>query len=79
MMKLLLSTSMDAVLEATRVLGNLSQSKDVRSVIVQNKGETDTHTLCLAGVAIQESDMSLLLRPDSGKYSEQPCKLLPHV
>lgn len=45
MMKLLLSTSMDAVLEATRVLGNLSQSKDVRSVIVQNKGETDTHTV----------------------------------
>lgn len=44
MMKLLLSASMDAVLEAIRVLGNLSQSKDVRSVIVQNKGETDAHT-----------------------------------
>lgn len=42
MLKLLLSASMDAVLEATRVLGNLSQSKDVRSVLVQNKGERDT-------------------------------------
>lgn len=41
MMKLLLSTSMDAVLEATRVFGNLSQSKDVRSVIMQHRGETD--------------------------------------
>ena len=42
MMKLLLSSSMDVVLEATRALGNLSQFKDVRSVIVQNKGKTDT-------------------------------------
>ncbi|TWW68645.1 Armadillo repeat-containing protein 2 [Takifugu flavidus] len=37
MMQLLLSASMDAVLEATRVFGNLSQSKDVRSVIMQHK------------------------------------------
>eukprot|EP00066_Takifugu_rubripes_P021291 XP_011610557.1 PREDICTED: armadillo repeat-containing protein 2 [Takifugu rubripes] len=37
MMELLLSASMDAVLEATRVFGNLSQSKDVRSVIMQHK------------------------------------------
>lgn len=49
MMKLLLSSSMDAVLEATRVFGNLSQSKDVRSVIMQHKGETDA--LFPAGVA----------------------------
>lgn len=48
MLKLLLSTSMAAVLEAARALGNLSQSKDARSVIVQNKGDTDTP--CLAGV-----------------------------
>uniref|UniRef100_A0A667WT37 Armadillo repeat containing 2 n=1 Tax=Myripristis murdjan TaxID=586833 RepID=A0A667WT37_9TELE len=37
MLKLLLSSSMDAVLEATRVYGNLSQSKDVRDFIMQNK------------------------------------------
>ncbi|XP_020488562.2 armadillo repeat-containing protein 2 isoform X1 [Labrus bergylta] len=36
-LKLLLSSSMDAVLEATRVYGNLSQSKDVRDYIMQNK------------------------------------------
>lgn len=41
MMELLLSASVDAVLEATRVFGNLSQSKDVRNVIMQHKGETD--------------------------------------
>ncbi|XP_034554990.1 armadillo repeat-containing protein 2 isoform X2 [Notolabrus celidotus] len=37
MLKLLLSSSMNAVLEATRVYGNLSQSKDVRDFIMQNK------------------------------------------
>lgn len=37
MLKLLLSSSMDAVLEATRVYGNLSQSDDVRDFIMQNK------------------------------------------
>ncbi|KAM3873561.1 armadillo repeat-containing protein 2-like [Diretmus argenteus] len=37
MLKLLLSSSMDAMLEATRVYGNLSQSKDVRDFIMQNK------------------------------------------
>ncbi|XP_067337481.1 armadillo repeat-containing protein 2 isoform X2 [Channa argus] len=35
--KLVLSSSMDAMLEATRVYGNLSQSKDVRDIIMQNK------------------------------------------
>lgn len=38
MLKLVLSSSMDAILEATRVYGNLSQSKDVRDVIMQNRG-----------------------------------------
>ncbi|XP_028997141.1 armadillo repeat-containing protein 2 isoform X2 [Betta splendens] len=37
MLKLVLSSSMDAMLEATRVYGNLSQSKDVRDVIMQNR------------------------------------------
>ncbi|XP_051265763.1 armadillo repeat-containing protein 2 isoform X2 [Dicentrarchus labrax] len=37
MLKLVLSSSMDAMLEATRVFGNLSQSKDVRDFIMQNK------------------------------------------
>ncbi|XP_042359415.1 armadillo repeat-containing protein 2 isoform X2 [Plectropomus leopardus] len=37
MLKLVLSSSMDAVLEATRVYGNLTQSKDVRDFIMQNK------------------------------------------
>nr|XP_020443900.1 armadillo repeat-containing protein 2 [Monopterus albus] len=37
MLKLVLSYSMDAMLEATRVYGNLSQSKDVRDFIMQNK------------------------------------------
>ncbi|XP_070843541.1 armadillo repeat-containing protein 2 [Chaetodon trifascialis] len=36
-LKLMLSSSMDAVLEATRAYGNLSQSKDVRDFIIQNK------------------------------------------
>lgn len=39
MLKLVLSSSMDAVLEATRVYGNLSQSKDVRDFIMQKKGK----------------------------------------
>uniref|UniRef100_A0A671NVK1 Armadillo repeat-containing protein 2-like n=1 Tax=Sinocyclocheilus anshuiensis TaxID=1608454 RepID=A0A671NVK1_9TELE len=38
LLKLLLSSSMDAVLEATRVFGNLSQIKDVRHFIMQHKG-----------------------------------------
>ncbi|XP_023266556.1 armadillo repeat-containing protein 2 [Seriola lalandi dorsalis] len=37
MLKLVLSSSMDAMLEATRVYGNLSQSDDVRDFIMQNK------------------------------------------
>ncbi|KAM4522462.1 armadillo repeat-containing protein 2 isoform 2-T2 [Odontesthes bonariensis] len=37
MLKLVLSSSMDAMLEATRVYGNLSQYKDVRDFIMQNK------------------------------------------
>nr|XP_019953153.1 PREDICTED: armadillo repeat-containing protein 2 [Paralichthys olivaceus]XP_019953154.1 PREDICTED: armadillo repeat-containing protein 2 [Paralichthys olivaceus] len=37
MLKLVLSSSMDAMLEATRVYGNMSQSKDVRDFITQNK------------------------------------------
>lgn len=46
MLKLVLSSSMDAMLEATRVYGNMSQSKDVRDFIMQNKGLwlTQTHT-----------------------------------
>uniref|UniRef100_A0A8C2J5S1 Armadillo repeat containing 2 n=1 Tax=Cyprinus carpio TaxID=7962 RepID=A0A8C2J5S1_CYPCA len=38
LLKLLLSSSMDVVLEATRVFGNLSQIKDVRHFIMQHKG-----------------------------------------
>ncbi|XP_070705740.1 armadillo repeat-containing protein 2 [Pempheris klunzingeri] len=37
MMKLVVSSSMEAMLEATRVYGNLSQSKDVRDFIMQNR------------------------------------------
>uniref|UniRef100_A0A3P9NCM4 Armadillo repeat containing 2 n=1 Tax=Poecilia reticulata TaxID=8081 RepID=A0A3P9NCM4_POERE len=37
MLKLLLSSSMDAMLEATRVYGNLSLHKDVRDLAMQNK------------------------------------------
>uniref|UniRef100_A0A3Q0RM68 Armadillo repeat containing 2 n=1 Tax=Amphilophus citrinellus TaxID=61819 RepID=A0A3Q0RM68_AMPCI len=36
-LKLLLSSSMDAMLEATRVYGNLTRYKDVRDFIMQNK------------------------------------------
>nr|XP_046228284.1 armadillo repeat-containing protein 2 [Scatophagus argus]XP_046228285.1 armadillo repeat-containing protein 2 [Scatophagus argus]XP_046228286.1 armadillo repeat-containing protein 2 [Scatophagus argus] len=36
MLKLMLSSSVDAMLEATRVYGNLSQSKAVRDFIMQN-------------------------------------------
>lgn len=45
MLKLVLSSSLDAILEATRVYGNLSQSKDVRDVIMQNRGIWWTQTL----------------------------------
>lgn len=45
MLKLVLSSSMDAILEATRVYGNLSQSKDVRDVMMQNRGIRWTQTL----------------------------------
>lgn len=38
LLKLLLGSSMDAVLEATRVFGNLSQIKDVRRFVMQHKG-----------------------------------------
>ncbi|KAF0023597.1 hypothetical protein F2P81_024227 [Scophthalmus maximus] len=37
MLKLVLSSSMDSMLEATRVYGNMSKSKDVRDFIMQNK------------------------------------------
>ncbi|XP_012722740.2 armadillo repeat-containing protein 2 [Fundulus heteroclitus] len=37
MLKLLLSSSMDAMLEATRVYGNLSLHKDVRDFLMENK------------------------------------------
>ncbi|XP_053300732.1 armadillo repeat-containing protein 2 [Pleuronectes platessa] len=37
MLKLVLSSSMEAMLEATRVCGNMSQSKDVRDFIMQTK------------------------------------------
>lgn len=53
MLKLVSSANMDAMLEATRVYGNLSKSKDVRDYIMQNKGlkwkQTHTgmqHPLC---------------------------------
>lgn len=39
MLKLVFSPSMDAILEAVRVYGNLSQSKDVRDLIMQQKGK----------------------------------------
>ncbi|KAK2884119.1 hypothetical protein QQF64_016036 [Cirrhinus molitorella] len=45
LLKLLLSSSMDAVLEATRVFGNLSQIKDVRCFIMQHKVEQFVVTL----------------------------------
>uniref|UniRef100_A0A1A7YTG5 Armadillo repeat containing 2 n=1 Tax=Iconisemion striatum TaxID=60296 RepID=A0A1A7YTG5_9TELE len=45
MLKLLLSSSMDAMLEATRVYGNLSLYQDVRDFIMQNKVHTFTVTL----------------------------------
>nr|XP_057913906.1 armadillo repeat-containing protein 2 isoform X2 [Doryrhamphus excisus] len=37
MLKLMVSSNMDAILEATRVYGNLSQSKEVRDFVVQNE------------------------------------------
>uniref|UniRef100_A0A3Q0RQS8 Armadillo repeat containing 2 n=1 Tax=Amphilophus citrinellus TaxID=61819 RepID=A0A3Q0RQS8_AMPCI len=45
-LKLLLSSSMDAMLEATRVYGNLTRYKDVRDFIMQNKGSYDV-CLCV--------------------------------
>ncbi|XP_008276857.1 armadillo repeat-containing protein 2-like [Stegastes partitus] len=45
MLKLVFSSSMDAMLEATRVYGNLSQSKEVREFIVQHKVHRFTVTL----------------------------------
>lgn len=39
MLKLVFSSSMDAILEAVRVYGNLSQSKDVRDLIMEQKGD----------------------------------------
>ncbi|KAM9704444.1 armadillo repeat-containing protein 2 isoform 1-T2 [Menidia menidia] len=45
MLKLVLSNSMDAMLEATRVYGNLSQYKDVRDFIMQNKAHQFVVTL----------------------------------
>ncbi|XP_042633823.1 armadillo repeat-containing protein 2-like isoform X1 [Cyprinus carpio] len=45
LLKLLLSSSMDVVLEATRVFGNLSQIKDVRHFIMQHKVEQYVVTL----------------------------------
>ncbi|XDV42327.1 hypothetical protein PO909_011007 [Leuciscus waleckii] len=45
LLKLLLSSSMDAVLEATRVFGNLSQIRDVRHFIMQHKVEQFVVTL----------------------------------
>lgn len=60
-MKLLLSASMDAVLEATRVFGNLSQSKDVRDVIMQHKGETDARRSGLQSVSTRLSRLCLFL------------------
>uniref|UniRef100_A0A673JTA3 Armadillo repeat containing 2 n=1 Tax=Sinocyclocheilus rhinocerous TaxID=307959 RepID=A0A673JTA3_9TELE len=45
LLKLLLSSSMDAVLEATCVFGNLSQIKDVRHFIMQHKVEQYVVTL----------------------------------
>ncbi|XP_070398940.1 armadillo repeat-containing protein 2 isoform X2 [Nothobranchius furzeri] len=45
MMKLLLSSSMDAMLEATRVYGNLSLHQDVRDFIIQNRVHTFAVTL----------------------------------
>lgn len=38
MLKLLLSSSTGAMLEAVRVYGNLSHYEDVRNFIMQNKG-----------------------------------------
>ncbi|XP_067273748.1 armadillo repeat-containing protein 2 isoform X3 [Pseudorasbora parva] len=45
LLKLLLGSSMDAVLEATRVFGNLSQIKDVRHFIMQHKVDQFVVTL----------------------------------
>lgn len=74
MMKLLLSSSMDAVLAATRVFGNLSQSKDVRSVIMQTKGERDTR--CSSQVLPRKNQMGASCSAQCGVHR---CKLLCYV
>ena len=38
LLKLMLSSNMEAVLEATRVYGNLTQWKEVRDLVMQSKG-----------------------------------------
>ncbi|KPP74057.1 armadillo repeat-containing protein 2-like, partial [Scleropages formosus] len=45
MMKLLLSSNMDCVLEATRVLGNLSQAQEVRDFVLHHKAHCFVVTL----------------------------------
>lgn len=44
LLKLLMSNNMDAILEAVRVLGNLSQDHDICDFIVQKNGELMTLT-----------------------------------
>lgn len=91
MKKLLLSCDMDVMLEATRVFGNLAQSKDVRDFIVQSKGENkknpnmdtlshiSTWDSTLAGVAVLKSNTSFLLQPDMFQYSLHLYILLCHI
>lgn len=57
---------MEAMLEATRVYGNLSQFKEMRDFIMQNKGnwtytqhlDMEPSTPSLAGVAVLECNMT---------------------
>ncbi|XP_024120954.1 armadillo repeat-containing protein 2, partial [Oryzias melastigma] len=51
MLKLMMSSSMDATLEATRIFGNLSHHKDVRDFIMQNKVHRFVVTLLDSGSA----------------------------
>lgn len=44
MLKLMLSSSSTALLEATRVYGNMSLSKEVRDFIMENRGMLWTQT-----------------------------------
>lgn len=44
LLKLLMSNNMDGILEAVRVLGNLSQDHDICDFIVQKNGELLTLT-----------------------------------